>query len=316
MGSAGNSIRYFLPPTLALPLKRLKRKLSVMPVRLLFPESSTSNRAVRVVIYGSSFNWLSRLGDFALWKDIPGVAEVLLLPDDSGKQIPRPFHTSCRTVIIPLSEDNINNCPRNHPALIPNRRAVEILRNKATFAAYINEYGLADLCPVTYESGEHAEFPCILKRVNASYGRDSMVLRSKQELARAVALSQEEFILQSLVRGTTEYTTHCICKDGRIIWSYSVGFEMDGPEEIRRGMVCKEHLGRVTPPAGTFAAIERVLAPLGYSGPCNVNYKRSGAGTISIFEVNPRFGGSLMQLENVESLREALSCVIDNATSC
>lgn len=315
-GPGARAVRSFLPPVLRSFLNRRKHQLSLIPVRLLFPEASASEAAVRVVIYGSfADNWLPRLGDVATWKGIPAVAEVLLVSDDPRTQIPGPFYAGSRTVIVPLSENNINNCPRNYPTLIPDRHAVDTLGNKAAFAAYVDGYGLSDLCPTTYKTKEQAEFPCILKRVNAAYGLGSMILRSKQELEellRNEALSQEEFILQSLVAGTTEYSTHCVCKDGRILWSCSFVFEMDGPEEIRRGMDCKE-MRAIKSSDDTLSTIERVLAPLGYSGPCNIDYKRSEAGAITIFEVNPRFGGSLMLTENIGYLREALSCIIGNA---
>jgi hypothetical protein len=315
-GSGARAVRGMLPPTLRSFLNRRRHQLSRIPVRFLFPEASATEGAVRVVIYGTfADNWLPRLGDAATWKEIPSVAEVLLVADDPSTAIPGPFYSGSRTVIVPLSENNINNCPRDYPALIPNRHATDTLGNKAAFAAYVDEHNLSDLCPTTYKTKEQAEFPCILKRVNTAYGLGSVILRSAQELEallRNEALSQEEFILQSLVAGTTEYSTHCVCKDGRILWSCSFVFEMDGPEEIRRGMECKE-MRAIKTSDETLSTIERVLAPLGYSGPCNIDYKRSEAGAIIIFEINPRFGGSLMLTENIGHLREALSCIIENA---
>jgi carbamoylphosphate synthase large subunit len=61
------------------------------------------------------------------------------------------------------------------------------------------------------------------------------------------------------------------------------------------------------------AQFERLLSPLDYSGPCNFDYKRSDSGEMAVFEINPRFGGTLMKPENIAHLQQALSCIIQNA---
>jgi len=55
------------------------------------------------------------------------------------------------------------------------------------------------------------------------------------------------------------------------------------------------------------------LAPLPYSGLCCVNYKLLRNGDISIFEINPRLGGSLMNPRNREFLRQAMAHIVHNA---
>ena len=59
-------------------------------------------------------------------------------------------------------------------------------------------------------------------------------------------------------------------------------------------------------PPGVQAQIERLLVPLDYRGPCVANYKLAADGTARIFEINPRFGGSLLRRPQVDLLREAL----------
>jgi len=44
-----------------------------------------------------------------------------------------------------------------------------------------------------------------------------------------------------------------------------------------------------------------------------VNYKLLRNGDISIFEINPRLGGSLMNPRNREFLRQAMAHIVHNA---
>jgi len=66
-------------------------------------------------------------------------------------------------------------------------------------------------------------------------------------------------------------------------------------------------------PGPVVRQIEKVLAPHAYSGPCKFDYTLGPDGTIRIFKINPRLGGSLMMPQYGENLRQALSCIVDNA---
>ena len=68
---------------------------------------------------------------------------------------------------------------------------------------------------------------------------------------------------------------------------------------------------RRCPPKGRRLA--RFLEPTGFSGPCNVNFKRADDGRIVVFEINPRFGGSLMRPANRGDLAETLAVIVARA---
>ena len=107
--------------------------------------------------------------------------------------------------------------------------------------------------------------------------------------------------------------THCICKDGRILWTCTFVYEMAGPREVRRGMDNINAMRRFSPTQKTLNALQEILVPLKFSGPCNIDYKVSTAGDVCVFEVNPRFGGSLFPPDVVARLKGALTCIVDNA---
>jgi carbamoylphosphate synthase large subunit len=58
---------------------------------------------------------------------------------------------------------------------------------------------------------------------------------------------------------------------------------------------------------------QHLLAPLRYSGPCNIDYMLRPSGQPAVFEINPRFGGTLFLPENRQHLRQALRCLIETA---
>jgi hypothetical protein len=236
VGSAAEIVRRVLPASARSRLHRLRRWLDQTPVRLVMARPPAPGDAVRVVVYGTfARDWLPVLGDRQTWSALTSVCEVLLVPDRPGKAIGRPFYPDSRTVVIPLSEDNIRNCPDTVPSLKPNRRAVDALANKVRFAEYLEANGLADLCPATFTDPRKAEFPCILKRAVGAYGLGTAILRSAAELNALLLrdnLSEGAFVLQSVVQGTREYSTHCVCKDGRILWTCSFACEMDGPRSF------------------------------------------------------------------------------------
>lgn len=315
-GKAARRLREFLPRPLRSMLHRVKNSVGNIPLRIVLPPQSGQHAPVRVVIFGAfADNWLARLSEPKTWQAIPAVTEVLMWPDDPAQKLPPPSPADPRTVVIPLSEDNILNCPRTAQALAPDRRSVTTLRNKAAFAAYVEKAGLAELCPVTYAIREQVEYPCIVKYVNAAFAFGSRILRSDRELddfLQTEPWDPAKFIVQQCIVSPVEYATHCVCQGGRILWSSTFAFENDTGQEIRQGIVFKS-MTAVAAPESALAAIERLLLPLGYDGPCSVDYTLTAEGRVAVFEINARFGGTIMLVPNVPYLQQALACIVENA---
>lgn len=176
-------IRSFLPRPLRSLLHRVRKSLACIPLRIVLPVLPRQTAPVRVVIFGTfAGNWLDRLADPQAWRACPAVREVVLWPDDPARPFPEPLPGDIRTVVIPLSEDNVIGRPLSLAGLAPDGRAVAILRNKASFAAYVRAEGLDHLCPVTYATRGQVAFPCIVKYVNAAFAFGSRILRSDCEL--------------------------------------------------------------------------------------------------------------------------------------
>ncbi len=309
-------VRSFLPRPLRSLLHRAQKSVARIPLRIVLPVRPSQTAPVRVVIFGTfAGNWLDRLAESQVWRACPAVTEVLLWPDDPARPFPEPVPGDIHTVVIPLSEDNILGRPRSLAALAPDGRAVATLRNKASFAAYAGAEGLHDLCPVTYATRGQVVFPCIVKYVNAAFAFGSRILRSDRELddfLHSEPWDGGRFIVQQVVQGALEYSTHCVCRAGRPLWSTTLAFENEEGQPIRRGVAFRS-MTTVEPAAVAVAAIERLLLPLGYDGPCSVDYTLRPDGAIAVYEINPRFGGTLMLRENLPQLQQALACIVDNA---
>ncbi len=148
-----------------------------------------------------------------------------------------------------------------------------------------------------------------MKYVNSASGFGSRILRSDAELddfLQTEPRDQSKFIVQHCIVGPVEYVTHCVCKGRPHPRSRTFAFENEIGEEIRRGIVFKS-MTAVAAPEGALAAIERLLLPLAYDGPCSVDYTR-GPRTVGLRSSRSRaLGGTLMLVSNVPYLQQALT---------
>jgi len=275
------------------------------------------SKNICVIIYGQhSPDWMAALAaDAMVWKKIPAVKKVSIVAASANASVPGARRNRRQTVIIPLMEEHVASCPAGYPSLIPARLSMKLFSDKAEFAKYAAANGLAGFCPTSYANGAHAVFPCVLKRAELNGGQGVAIVESPDHLHSLLNDTMwrgKPFALQSLISGTTEYVTHCVCLNGRILWHCSFTFDLESPATVRGA--AKPTTARLTATsAHCLRQIERFLAPCRYTGPCNVDYKQLENGEIAIFEINPRLGGSLMQPQYVELLRGALSCIIENA---
>jgi hypothetical protein len=271
----------------------------------------------RVIIYGTQAPaWISALGPgAAVWRKIPQIKDVVLRPHNPFERWHEPRLRHRRTVVIPLMEPHIETFPLQYKALAPDAVALKTLRDKAAFAAFAKKIGLDGYCPTSYGRVMDATFPCVLKRVDLSSSNGVVLVKSYEHLQSLFADDEwngKKFILQSFAPGAQEYVTHCVCRDGDILWHCSYEYGMSSPDDIRSAETIKavrpyklsdRHLD----------VIGKFLKPLSYDGPCNVDYKISDEGELVVLEINPRLGGSLMDGRHVDDLAVSLSHIIDNA---
>lgn len=250
-----------------------------------------------------------------VWARLPAVAGVRVLdptPDGAGLA---PEPGAGRPVLIPLLEPHIRARPRGYFALCPGDEALDTLADKARFASYVARHGLAALCPAVYDTVEAARFPLLAKPTLLNAGRGIRVLadRAQHDAFRASPdWAARPHILQEYLDDRDDYGTHLFCRDGRIVWHRAFRFRLPPGAPIR-GPVSPLTSQPCRLDAGQIGQIERVLAPLAYSGPCNVDHKIAPDGSLRILEINPRLGGSLLLPANVADLAHVLGMLIADA---
>ncbi len=310
---AGRFSRKYLEGVVSVFWKILRVHVQEVRTFRRFPRHLRMRPAVgpglRVILYGLPYgDWNAALADPKMWQDLGVVSEVRRVPGFRGL-LPRATE---RTVLIPMKTSHTVEAPRDYRSLIPDRRTALILADKDAFYSYMVESGFGAYVPATYASPGEALFPCVAKRLDlsASIGVEIATTRTHlEEILQSRLFNGRPFLLQAVVPGTLEYATYCICDGGRILWSSTFVSTMGGP-----AMIKNEDNGKdrriVTTPVEVLKQFETVLAPLGYRGPCVIDYKIAGDGRVQIFEINPRLGGTLLLESNAGLLREALSQVL------
>lgn len=262
-----------------------------------------------VVLYGVPYgDWNKALASRALWQDLRVVSEVRRIP---ALRLLLPRRRD-RTVLIPMKTEHALAAPAGYRGLMADQRSLRILDDKDAFHDYMEQQGLTAYCPARYPNPDEAVFPCVAKRLDLSGSIGVEVVRSREhleEVLRSPVFARRPYILQALVPGNIEFATFCVCKEGRILWHWTFASIMTGPAVVKNEDNDKNRRFIEAPPE-VLEQFEKVLAPLAYRGPCIVNYKRLEDGRVQIFEINPRFGGSLLQPPQAQRLREALGHIL------
>ncbi len=175
--------------------------------------------------------------------------------------------------------------------LLPQTDIVKVCEDKENFDRFMinNEFG-----SLTPKVSSHLPLPFILKKRMDKSGINAFIIRSDEDLAKyEEQLKSEEFIKQEYFAGKEEYTTHFLCVNGKIVYSYSLKFVFKSDFFVK---------GLQSPPFKTatisecktdyIELYEQILTKLNYSGVGCLNFKIS-EGIPKIFEINPRAGGSL-----------------------
>ena len=289
------------------------RSFLSFPMHLSLPTAGAGG--LTVVLFGIPYaDWNALLSDIEFWRDLGGVSTVWRLPAFAWLLS---LFGSASAVVVPMKSAHCRDLPAGRRGLFPCRHSVSILDDKRAFQGYIDAHGLAAHCPRSYASPAAAEYPCVVKRLDTSGSIGVKVARSREHLAeilRQPIFVDRSYVLQELVPGTTEHASFFICRDGRVLWHWTFASTMSGPAEIKSEENDKNRL-IVPTPAAAIAGLEAILAPLGYCGPCIANYKIAPDGRPRFFEINPRFGGSLLQRKQKAELREAMTCILANASA-
>ena len=276
---------------------------------------ASAGRPVSVVILGRhSPDWMEALGPGgAVWHLLPEVARVSITEADPAPALATDAADGLMAVVIPLMEAHARLLGPAVPALNPPPALIDLLADKLVFDLYAARR-LAEARPEHIASAEALRFPCVVKHAGLNAGRGAVVAHNEPEFTRAFTapdLLGQPKTVQAAVPGDSEWVTHAVMRDGQLLWHASFEYRMPPGIVIRRPELPTPMSLRPTR-RPVLAFLRELGAQLRYDGPLNLDYRLTG-GRLSVFEVNPRLGGSLMRPEHVEHLAAALRAIIDAA---
>ena len=265
----------------------------------------------RVIIYGlHSEDWNTALGpNSKVWQLLPNVGQVLVVDAIPGflpsKKI---YYKDC---IIPLMEKHIIDTPNSSSTLKPQKEVLNIFANKKSFSKLLNELSLSQFQPKVYSELSKIKFPVVLKRTDLNASQGIKIIFSNEELIKSLSEDmwrEEEFIIQEFVKNNCDYVWHAVYKNGIRLWEITFIYTKQNSLVLRDS--CTEvECTKIDSDSEALNIFDQILFKMNFSGPCNIDFSYISS-DLKIFEINPRFGGSLMKKDNAQYLAQALNAII------
>jgi len=194
---------------------------------------------------------------------------------------------------VPLSLADIellNSYPelaKRNPIPIPTPESVHICDDKYLFYTTLAEKGFKNNMP---RVGKNLAMPYMLKKKIGHMGMNCYVIDTpEKEDQYKNEIGDPDFFCQEIVQGPREYATHLLYKGGKVVYALNVTYIFSTSAYVKGQdkFICNK-LSRC-PHLSLFA---EMLNSIGFEGLCCFNYKEVD-GKPYVFEINPRFGGSL-----------------------
>lgn len=201
-------------------------------------------------------------------------------------------------IVIPLSlksQKYINKHKQYlipHKAIVPSDYCIDLCNNKFNFYQFLIDNNFNEFTPIT---NCIQKFPYILKKNIGEFGVGTLIIKNEDdERENTEKINSKNYFTQEYVHGKEEYTAHIICVNNRIIYFRVLMFSF-GETCFVKGKYFEPEKVEVINHSKYKKIFEDILLKMDYQGICCFNYKVSD-GKIKIFEINPRFGGSLTRI--------------------
>lgn len=196
-------------------------------------------------------------------------------------------------LVVPLSMADVEFVSQNRDEfqnyLLPvtDQQSIDMLNNKQRFSEWLlnSKYK-------KHAIQEKRDLPFFLKPITGAWGEDCHAVLDKDDFDRHKHLIQsDDFICQELVFGDTEYATHFLLKNGKVLNQLCIEYRFDSDTPVKgTGNITS----KVIAEDKFLSDWKPMLLDMNYSGICCLNYKIHN-GVPKIMEINPRFGGSLSE---------------------
>jgi hypothetical protein len=174
-----------------------------------------------------------------------------------------------------------------NPIPIPTEEIIMLFDDKQKFSETLIQKGFGSYIPRIFKNGDP---PFVLKKRIGSWGKECLMILSHEDALKASdQLNDPAYYCQQIIRGRTEFATHILFANNKIVEAFDIKYEFESDIPIKGQIRPLYTEVRNCPYLELFAS---VLRSIGFEGLCCVNYKVVGDHPY-IFEINPRFGGTL-----------------------
>lgn len=260
-----------------------------------------------LVVFGQGLfrTWREALkpeSDF--WRNFDNIENVLQI-DSIDFPLSSISKRYSKTVILPLTVDDYLNCPQGYHALISSKETICTLNNKRLFKEFMTRENLTDFIPRTLQPNSFLIAPFMMKRTDLLGGLGVMKIDGENHFKWAQEFHRFkgfDYILEEFIPGDTEFVTHLMCRNGKILWSATLEGPVPEETNVNMGAFAK-NLSQIS--SDDFGVFKRIVELSNYSGPASINFKIHRDLPV-ILDFNPRFGGSLFTDCFRTSLRESV----------
>jgi hypothetical protein len=177
---------------------------------------------------------------------------------------------------------------RGHKFFHPSPEVVGLCHDKLTLTRFLIAEGFSSFVPRLRSSG--APYPYVWKRRRGFWGAHCHIVKGPQD-ERTLDLSDGASFAQALVPGRVEFATHVLRAGGQVRYVSTFAYQMAGPSLVL-GEHQKPLLTRFIRGSAHLDLFSEILVRLAYEGTVCFDYKVAD-GQPLLFEINPRYGGSL-----------------------
>jgi hypothetical protein len=170
---------------------------------------------------------------------------------------------------------------------IPPEETILLCDDKSRFSQTLIDKGFGEYIPKLWSA---CVTPYVLKKKVGEWGKECWMVRNHHdEWKLRDQLSDPAFYRQEIIRGRNEFATHILFTKNRIVKSLDVRYEFESDIPIKGQ---DRPLYTAVGKCDYLDLFATILRSIGFEGLCCVNYKVVD-GRPYIFEINPRFGGTL-----------------------
>lgn len=193
-------------------------------------------------------------------------------------------------LVVPLRIDQyvcVRDADAPVRATVPSSPLVALCDDKLALACWMRDNGFGAILPA-FQTATRA-YPHVRKARFGEFGLGTHIVHGPWDEVE----DGDSHFRQQAVPGRLEYALHLLRIGGRVRYARCYRYDMGQALGVRGAALTPLDCQPVDPGPALAPCVE-LLAALDYEGLCCINYKID-RGVLRVLEINPRFGGSLVE---------------------